>query len=331
MEISKSLGEWKNWNVERAIEDATGIPGKKVYEQWITELRQAYRAEVRDLLPNLVQGSIVEAEGASNFYPQYSPDGKKVAYVSNKGRDFNQLSLYVHELSSSAMTSIDLEGFTSAPVRTHTCAFGHKLKSGVGRSFAWNPSGESIVYVRRKDNPEGYLYADLYTINLDTKESERLTTQLRATSPVFDKSGRFIAFIVQSDGSTNLYTLDLVTKKTTQLTNFQDGSQVTDPTWHPSGEWLYFGFQNSTGRDIYRIKDDGSGLEAVLNTEFDERSPAFDEDGSVLYFSSDRNGIYNIFGKALEQDSTELQQLTNVLGGAFMPDVLNGKLVFSRY
>lgn len=331
MEISKSLGEWKNWNVERAIKDATGIPGKKVYQQWVTELRQAYREQVSDLLPNLVQGRVIEPEGASNFYPQYSPDGQKVAYVSNRGRDFNQLSLYINELGSSDMASIELDGFISAPLRTHTCALGHKLKSGVGRSFTWHPSGESIVYVRRKDSPEGYLYADLYSINLETKESDRLTTRLRATSPVYDSTGQYLAFVVQSDGSTNLYTLDSSTEAIKQLTDFQDGSQVTDPTWHPSGEWLYFGYQNNGGRDIYRIKADGTGLEAVVSTEFDERSPAFDEKGEMLYFSSDHTGIYNIYGLAVDEEDAELQQYTNVLGGAFMPDVQNGQLVFSRY
>ncbi len=335
MEISQSLGKWKNWNVERAIKDATGIAGKKVYEQWINELQSSYREEVSDLLPNLVQGSIIEHEGASNFYPQYAPDGKKVAYVSNKGRDFNQLSLYVKDLESSSMASIELDGLSAAPLRTHTCALGHKLKSGVGRSFSWHPSGESIVYVRRKDSPEGYLYADLYSINLETEKVERLTTELRATSPVYDKTGRYIAFIVQSDGSTNLYKLDTTTEEVTPLTTYQNGSQVTDPVWHPSGEWLYFGLQNEAGRDIYRVDANGELVEAVLRTEHDERSPAFGEEGKTLYFSSDRNGIYNIYGLALQQQEgdteRQLEQFTNVIGGAFMPNVLNGKIVFSRY
>ena len=336
MEISKSLGEWKNWNVERAIKDATGIPGKEVYAQWVNELRTAYQNKVVDIMPNLVEGEVVEPEGANNFYPQHSPDGQKLAYVSNKGKDFNQLSLYIYDKERESMASVDLESINMAPLRTHTCAFGHKLKSGVGRSFSWHPSGESIVYVRRKDSPEGYLYADLYNINLETKESERITTQLRATSPVYDHTGERLAFVVQSDGSTNLYTLDIATKGTAQLTHFQDGSQVTDPVWHPSGQWIYFGFQNSASRDIYRVKVDGTGLEAVLKTAFDERSPAFDEQGEVIYFASDRSGIYNIYSAAVPdegtgENSTELEQLTNVIGGAFMPDVHNGKLVFSKY
>ena len=334
MEISSSLGEWKNWNVERAIKDATGISGKDVYNQWVLELQQAYKEEVADILPNLVRGNVLEPEGASNFYPQYSSDGKKLAYISNKGRDFNQLSLYVNDMDSASMTAIELDGISTEPIRVHTCALGHRLKSGVGRSFSWHPDGNSIVYVRRKDSPEGYLYADLYRIDLETKESDRLTTELRATSPVYDKSGQHIAFVVQSDGSTNLHTLDTETQAITQLTHFKDGSQVTDPTWHPSGEWLYFGYQNDTGRDIYRIRSDGSQLQAILDSEVDERSPAFDEDGDIMYFASDKSGIYNIYGIEIEpqmQDSTAWIQFTNVLGGAFMPDVHQGDLVYSRY
>src|SRR5262249_37341420 len=41
--------------------------------------------------------------------------------------------------------------------------------------------------------------------------------------------------------------------------------------------------------------------------------------GRLLYFSSDRTGIYNIF--ALDLETGALAQVTNVLGGAFDEDV----------
>ena len=333
--ISQELGQWSNWNVERAIKDAVGISGKEVYRQWVRELHSAYQNQVAGILGNRVEGELVEPEGFSNFYPQYAPSGNRIAYVSNKGRDFNQLSLYVKDLNNLEIITVELDGMSATELHGYTCAFGHKLKSGVGRSFSWHPDGKSIVYVRRKDTPEGYLHADLYRIDVETKKSEKLTTSLRATSPIYDKTGQYIAYIGQSDGSTNLFLFDTESESVNQLTAFQDGSQVTDPTWHPSGEYLYFGYQNSGSRDIYRISTSGGDPEAVVKTDKDERSPAFNGDGSVLYFSSDRTGIYNIYSISTPGGSVpegaEVQQVTNVLGGAFMPDVHGNSLVFSRY
>ncbi len=325
--ISGSLGEWENWNVERAIKAATGISGRRVYDDWMAELRQAYHDNTNGLQGNLVEGELIEPDGFSNFYPHFSPDGNRIAYVSNRGRDFNALTLYVKDMESDHVTSIDLKDADISNMLTHTCAFGHKIKSGVGRAFDWFPDGESMVYVRRKDTPEGYLYADLYQINLKTKKSKRLTRFQRATAPVIDLSGTKIAFVGQSDGSTNLFVLDLTTESISQLTGYQDGSQVSDPAWHPDGEWIYFGLQNRTGRDIYRIRADGATPEPVLNSEDDERSPAFDEAGA-LYFASDHTGIFNIYQK---DGSGAAKQLTNVMGGAFMPDVRNGRLTYAHY
>lgn len=329
--ISDSLGAWENWNVERAIEAATGISGRQVYDEWMAELHQAYTEHTAPLNGNLVQGELVEPDGFSNFYPQFSPDGSRLAYVSNRGRDFNALTLYVKDLETDEMAAFDLEDADMGSMLTHTCALGHKIKSGVGRAFDWHPDGESMVYVRRKDTPEGYFYADLYRINLATKKSKRLTKNQRATAPAIAPAGNRIAFVGQSDGSTNLFVLDVETEAISQLTGYQDGTQVSDPVWHPGGEWIYFGVQNRAGRDIYRVRASGATPEPVLNAARDERNPAFDEAGEYLYFSSDRSGIFNIYKKQLDVANAREEQVTNVIGGAFMPDVQAGRLSYARY
>ncbi|MEM8484071.1 MAG: hypothetical protein AAF564_00920 [Bacteroidota bacterium] len=330
MEVSAALGKWENWNVERAIKDATGVPGGQVYQDWVQEMRHAYTESTHDLRQNLVEGDMLEPAGFSNFYPHFSPTGDRVAYVSNKGKDFNLLSLYIKDLESGKLTSLDLKDVEAAPLLTHTCAFGHKVKSGVGRAYTWHPGGQKMTYVRRKDTAEGYLYADLYEIDLETKKSKRLTTRQRATAPVYNPAGDKIAFVGQLDGSTNLFVLDASSDSIRQLTTYNDGTQVTDPVWHPGGDVLYYGLQHSVGRDIYRIAADGRGVaEGVLRTKHDERSPAFDEAGT-LYFSSDKTGIFNIYKLDLDADAAP-EQVTNVLGGAFMPDVRNNRLVYAHY
>ncbi len=335
MQISEALGDWKNWNVERAIEQAVGIPGEDVYEQWVEDLRHAYEERTQAIRSQTVRGDIIEADGFSNFYPQFAPSGDRIAYVSNKGQDFGLLTLYVKDLGADDATAYQLDGLFESPVNTHTCAFGHKIKSGVGQRFAWHPSGESIVYVRRKDTPQGRFYDDLYRINLSTRKSERLTRGQRASAPAYDPSGRYLAFVGQSDGTTNLFVLDTEEDSVAQLTTFEDGSQVTNPAWHPGGEWIYFGFQNRGGRDLYRVRRDGASLRAFLETPFDERNPSFDSEGRTLYFASDRSGIFNIYRASLDgersSEAPAVEPVTNVLGGAFMPDVHGDDLVYAHY
>lgn len=334
-DISRALGKWRNWNVERAIEDALGVPADEVYAGWMNTLRQEYQARTEPIRAHLVEGTLVEQEGFSNFYPVFSPDGAKLAYVSNRGEHFNLMSLYVYDLASGDVATYDVRGGSAAP-SFYTCAFGHRIRAGVGGAVTWRPDGQALVYARRRDTDKGYLFADLYELDLATKKEKRLTHERRATLPAYAPDGSRIAFVVQGDGTTNLFTLNPETDEIAPLTRYQDGSQVSDPAWHPSGQWIYFArvAPASHGRDLWRVRPDGEGLEKVYATEADERSPAFDSAGTTLYFSSDVSGIFNLYRLPATDGPQEAdpERLTNVLGGAFMPSVsANGALAYAQY
>ena len=331
-DVSRALGKWRNWNVERAIEDALGVPAKDVYADWMNTMRLEYHTRTASIQANLVEGALVEQGGFSNFYPTFSPDGTRLAYVSNRGEDFNQMSLYVHDRASGDVAAYDVKA-TGGAQPGYTCSFGHRVKVGVGGAVSWRPDGKAIVYTRRNDTDKGYLYADLYELDLETKKQKRLTTNRRATLPAFAPDGNRVVFVGQKDGTTNLFTVEPGTGTVAPLTQYQDGSQVTDPAWHPSGQWIYFArlAPESHGRDLWRVQPDGSGLEAVYATDADERSPAFDADAN-LYFSSDVSGIYNVYRMPATEASSDPERLTNVLGGAFMPTVsADGALAYAHF
>ena len=206
-DVTRALGKWKNWNVERAIKDALDVSAEAVYSDWMNTMRREYETRTSTIQANLVEGELVEPEGFSNFYPAFSPDGTKLAYVSNRGQDFNRMSLYVRDLTSGDMASFDLDGLQEA-IRTHTCAFGHRLKAGIGGAVTWRPDGNALVYTRRRDTKEGYLYADLYELDLETKKEQRLTKAQRATLPAYAADGSQIVFVGQRDGTTNLFSVN---------------------------------------------------------------------------------------------------------------------------
>lgn len=335
-DISQSLGKWRNWNMERALEEATGKPGEAVYKDWMDAIRKSYLQQTEEVRANLIEGELVERDGFSNFYPVVSPDGTQIAYVSNRGEDFNRMALYVRDLDSDGLAVYNIEGL-GTDVLSHTCAFGHKVKSGVGGKISWRPDGKALVYARHKDTPEGYYYSDLYEITLSDEKAKRLTREERAIMPAYAPDGNSIAFVKHKDGSTNLYVFDKSTEASKSLTAFNNGTQISDPVWHPSGEWIFFALFNPTGhgRDLWRVRSDGTGAEAVLATTSDERSPAFNKTGDFLYYAADVSGIFNIYRTPLSEGkaaSGATVQLTQVLGGAFMPNVAsNGALVYAQY
>ncbi len=66
-------------------------------EEYITE---DYNS-VLSVLSNLVVGETIADVGFGNFYPSFSPDGKKILYVSNKSADYFGLSsIYEYDIAA---------------------------------------------------------------------------------------------------------------------------------------------------------------------------------------------------------------------------------------
>lgn len=321
-QITNHLGRWDTWRVEEAIELATGLKGQQVYNQWIEQLEHLYQEETSLIAESHVEGEFIESDGFANYFPRFSPDGSKLAYISNKGEHFNLVSLHVRDLTTNTVVSHDLGGIADGPPH----AFGQRIKPAVTGAVAWHPDGTSLAYGRQRVTPEGFLYTDLHLIELDSKKSTQLTHDARASQPAWDSTGTRIAYVTSSDGTSNLWLLDLNSGQISAVTQFLDGTQVNGPVW--DGDWIYFSRLDPGrhGNDLWRIKASGSDLGVVLKTPADERSPVI-ADGN-LFFASDASGIYNIYQMAGEN----LEQLTQVMGGAFMPDLgPDGTLAYASY
>ncbi|MBU1627567.1 biopolymer transporter Tol, partial [bacterium] len=82
-------------------------------------------------------------------------------------------------------------------------------------------------------------------------------------------------------------------------------------------------------RDIAKVNVEGGKHEFIFATGNDERNPVFDKEGNII-FSSDETGIFNIY--SYNPATKEKKQLTNVIGGAFMPAVNNnGDITYAGY
>ena len=124
--------------------------------------------------------------------------------------------------------------------------------------------------------------------------------------------------------------LDLKTKKLNYLTQFKEGQQIFAPRWSPNGQVIVFSLTKGEGRQIGLITADGKTLKVLLADGNDVRDPVFAPNGKEILFSWDRSGIFNIY--SIDISSKEKKQLTNVVGGAFMPSVnKDGQLLYNDF
>ena len=115
-----------------------------------------------------------------------------------------------------------------------------------------------------------------------------------------------------------------------QLTHYTAGEQVYNPKWSPDGRLILFDYSIRDGRDIATISPEGGEPSFLLSSAKDERNGVYTPDGATIIYSSDESGIFNLYAYDLKTKGSV--QLTNVLGGAFMPSVdAKGDIALADY
>ncbi|MCH2650626.1 MAG: BamA/TamA family outer membrane protein, partial [Candidatus Marinimicrobia bacterium] len=98
----------------------------------------------------------------------------------------------------------------------------------------------------------------------------------------------------------------------------------------PSSHSLFFDITSHHFRDIYEYGISDESLNKKQNHDlYDERNMTSNESGLQI-FSQDKSGIYNLY-MSNPADTSE-GYITNVTGGAFMPDIsADGKVIYSLF
>ncbi len=309
-EISYKLGKLTNFTIDAAFKDVLGKDGNQVYDEWSSFLKADYKKRIKDVLDNRVEGKIISGEGFGNFYPTFSPDGKKILFISNKDNDYFMFS---------GIFELNLETNKE-----------RQLVSSVRSSVSYLPGQNKILYAKlSQDNPKMADIHDLYIYDIDKDQEQRITFGLRANNPSISKDGNKIVFLFQKDGSTNIGTVNADGKEFKRLTFFNNGEQVFNPKFSPDGKYVVFGFSFANSREVAKVDTSGSGFDLLIKNGSDNRDPVFDAEGNLIY-CSDQTGISNIYRYNFA--TKESKQLTNVVGGAYMPSVdQNGNIIYAGY
>ncbi|MCX6137074.1 MAG: biopolymer transporter Tol, partial [Ignavibacteriales bacterium] len=309
--IAKSLSSPDVVTIDQAIDRAIGKSGRALYDEWHTTVTAGYRARTDSVRNNLVEGDVIGGTGFGNFYPAFSPDGKKIAYTSNKEGDYFGLSsIFIYDRESKKETEI---------------------KELVRSSLSWSPDGKKIYYAKiSRSNPHWSGWSDIYEYDIASSDEKRLTYAARAHNPSLSGDGRKLVFAVGEDGTMNVAVADADGSHIRTLTNYRNGEQVFTPKWSPDGSSIVFGLARREAQDVVRISCETGEVETLVGGDDDARNPIFSRDGKKIIFSSDRSGIFNLY--SIDLSTKRIEQITNVLGGAFMPSVnTNGDIAFSSY
>lgn len=310
-DITKDLGNVFNFSVDKAFRKIIGKDGNELYNEWKAFLKKDYALRLKGVKETKIEGKLIEEKGFANYFPQFSPDGKKIAYISNQDFDYAVTGLMIYDKERKSHKSTGIL---------------------VGSNFGWSPDGKKIIYSRRNypTKIDGTYFYDIYVYDIEKDEEKRITKERRATSPSYSPDGSRFVYTVNKDGTLNLEITDEKLSKIERLTEFKNGEQIYNPKFSPDGKKIIFDYSLEESRKIAQIDLQTGEMEFIFDEKgFDFRNPVYISDSEFLY-CNDKTGIFNIYRYNIQ--TKENKQITNVIGGAFMPSLdKNGNLAYASY
>lgn len=193
--------------------------------------------------------------------PAWSPDGRRLAYVSFEDR---KPVVYVQNLADGSRRAVArFRGSNSAP--------------------AWSPDGRRLAVTLSKDDT-----SQIYILDLLTGDATRFSHGgALDTEPLFSPDGQWLYFTSDRGGSPQIYRASLASGEAQRVTF--EGSYNVSPALSPDGRTLAF-VHRRDGRFHIAVMDLGSRQVQVLTDTTQDESPSFAGNGRMLLYATLING-----------------------------------------
>lgn len=307
-------------SVEYGLQQSIGLNVEELSKVWQDALQERYYPEVAereraDMISTLLtkRGDY----GSYNTSPSISPQGDKIAFLTNKRGYFDVV----------AISAIDGRKLKTL-IRGQDYPEFEELNI-LNPNISWSPDGGKIAMSTKSEGRD-----DLAIIDYETTDVTKVKfPDLDAIGSIaWSPDGEKIAFDANIGPYQDIFVYNLNTQKLTNITG--DFFSDMQPAWSADSEFIYFvsdrgdrvdlhnysldfdllGTESLYQTDIYRVRLNSRKAVQLTDTpKWDEKAPKTTKDGRMI-FISDKNGIQNVYEFNLNTRTST--PLTNLQTGA---------------
>lgn len=313
-ELLQSLARTKN--LERSFRAVLGKSVEDLSKEWQRKLRGDHWPEVAGReLPEDSCVKLTDHEKEKNYLnvsPAFNPTGDKIAFLTDRN-GFKEIMLM--RAADGRLLETLVKGEKAGDYEEM-----HWLRGGI----TWSPDGKMIAFASKAGARDAIHIKKVEEGGFDRIIKPPMDALY---SPAWSPDGKKILFCGICDGKLDLFTADVTDGAINRLTN--DYFDEADPQWSPDGTKIVFSSDRRDvpyvhtlrdirdSYDIFTMNADGTDVRRIAANPFNDRNPSWSPDGSHIVFTSDRNGVTNLY--TVDLKAMTAAPLTNLLTGASSP------------
>lgn len=295
-------------DVNRALQLETGLDSQALTAAWHKHAREHLLPENSVLQkPAAVATKLTRQENffhRLNVAPAISPDGRHIAYVTNK--------TFADDLF--LLSERDDGTFNNKRLVKGSMSTDFENLRFFETGIAWSRDGKRLAFVSKSGKDDA-----IYVLEAQSgKQVQRLVfADLNGLlSPAFSPQGDVLVFSGIQGGVSDLFVVDLDSGERRRLT--QDRFAALQPQWSPDGSQIAFISDRGPGTDeasllfgsfeLATLKLASGKVTLRTGLAGNVTSPQWSPDGREIAFVSDHLGIANIF--KLDMGSGAIYPLT---------------------
>jgi Tol biopolymer transport system component len=292
---------------EDVIYSALGVKEETFNEQFAEYLRKLFE-EYRDRQSPVDYGHEVgvPAKYAQIFSQAPSPDGSQFVVLTANREDY-EFDILKIDATGKVLDNLT-GGFSNAYDYLTTDSYTFE-----GRNLSWSANGQRIAFFARTGKRRSLIV-------VDAKDGDRLKKiKLKidmAGSPALSPDGKTVLITGLVNGQPDLFEIDVDRESIKNLTN--NILYEKTPVWSPDGKWIFYTSRIRSRDQILKMEvANPTHIEQLTFSEYDSVSPYYDQKTNSLYYSADKNGVFNLY--RLDLNTGDKIQYTDVIGGNFSP------------